>query len=336
MADIGDWSAPLQNLSNNIMNFAVTNSNYNKNRKLLKQQYKYQREAADIAYQRQMDFYKQQLEYNDPSAVRQRYEAAGINPNAAFGTAGSYQPQNAPTSVEAAGGVQAPYVSNNGFTYENPLDTMIKIAQARNIDANTQKVVGDTVEPGLTSEGVRLTNRLKESGVVSQDLAIQQQKFDYDFAVETRQQNVRKLDQSVYNMEQQFRVMTAQYETLMDQHRNNPDVLREIQSRVWMNYAHLGLMQAQADLARKGVYLTQAQIENISQQTSNLASTKALIEEQIKTEPYNRDLTRARAIMENIVSDDQSGNYPRLLRRMKQVGESFWSLILPKFLGGGN
>lgn len=322
MANLEGWDAVVQNIGNNAMNFAVSQSNYNKNKKLLKQQYKYQTEAANVAYQRQMDFYKQQLEYNDPSAVRKRYEAAGINPYAAFGTSGSYQPQNAPTSVEAAGGVNTPYISNNGFTYESPLDTMLKMAQARNVDASTQKIQGDTVEPGLVSEGVRITNRLKESSVISQDLSIQQQKFDYDFAVDTRAQNVRKLEQSVSNMEQQLQVMNAQYQVLMDQHSSSPEVLNEIKSRVWMNAAHVGLMKAQADLARKGVYLTEAQIENISRQTSNLESTKAFIEAQIKTEGANRRYLDAKAELSKIdLSDTRniSNNTRRIGKAIKYL-----------------
>lgn len=275
------------------MNFAVSNRNYKTNKKLLQQQYKYQTEAANVAWQRQMEFYNANNAYNSPSAVRKRYEDAGINPNAAFGTAGSYTPAQAPQSVQPAGSVQAPYVEGSGFSFRDPLDQLLKLSQIANIDASTKKTQGDTVEPGIVSEGVKLTNSLKSKQIISEQLGIDQQAFDLDFAKATREQNISKLDQSVRNMQQQFQVMSAQYETLMDQHRNNPEVVKEIQSRVWMNAAHVALMQAQADLAREGKFLTQAQIENLAQQTSNLESTKALIEKQIQTEGEKPALLRA-------------------------------------------
>lgn len=247
-----------------------------KNEKLMKKQFEYNEKSAENAYARQLDFYNRNNEYNDPSAVRQRYESAGINPNAAFGTAGSYTPAQASASAPQAGAVSAPYASDRGFNFADPLDAAIKAAQVRNIEANTAKTQGDTVAPGLVSEGVKLTNSLKEQQIISEKIAVDQQSFDLDFARDTRELNYSKLEQSVRNMEKQNNVLNVQYQTLMDQHRNNPTVVEELKSRIWKNAAQVGLMQAQAALARKGVNLTEAQIEKFVADTNNLAALTSL------------------------------------------------------------
>ena len=90
MANLDQYAPYVDAVGNAAMNFAMADLSYKKNKKLLQQQYKYQKEAADLAWQRQTQFYEDQKAYNDPNAVRQRYEAAGLNVNAAFGTAGSY------------------------------------------------------------------------------------------------------------------------------------------------------------------------------------------------------------------------------------------------------
>lgn len=289
-----------------------------KNEKLMKKQFEYNEKSAENAYARQLDFYNRNNQYNDPSAVRQRYEAAGVNPNAAFGTAGSYTPAQASATAPQAGAVSAPYASDRGFNFSDPLDAAIKAAQVRNIEANTAKTQGDTVAPGLVSEGVKLTNSLKEQQIISEKIAVDQQSFDLDFARDTRELNYSKLEQSVRNMEKQNDVLNAQYLTLMDQHRNNPTVVEELKSRIWKNAAQVGLMQAQAALARKGVHLTEAQIEKLSAEVSTLASTKALIDEQVKTEPRNRALIDAKAELEKIDLSDVR-NISDFNRRVSKV-----------------
>lgn len=295
-----------------IGSFAVSNSNYRKNKKLLAQQYKYQKEAAELAYQRQMEFYDKNNAYNDPSAVRARYEAAGINPTAAFGTAGSYTPAQASATAPQAGGVQAPYLDNASFEFRGVLEDMMKAAQIRNIDASTEKLKGDTVSPGLVSEGVKLTNSLKEQQIISEQIAVDQQSFDLDFARDTRELNYSKLEQSVRNMEKQNRVLNAQYATLMDQHRNNPTVVEELKSRMFKNAAQTGLMEAQASLARKGVHLSQAQIEKLTAETSNLPAMRAFIETQTKTEGHEAEIRRLQEALLALEKDNTGSRLTKL------------------------
>lgn len=294
-----------------------------KNEKLMKKQHEYNEESAEKAYQRQLDFYNRNNEYNDPSAVRQRYENAGINPNSAFGTAGSYTPAQASATAPQAGPVSAPYATDRGFNMTDPLDAAIKAAQVRNIEANTAKTEGDTVSPGLVSEGVRLTNSLKEQQIISEQIAVDQQSFDLDFARDTRELNYSKLEQSVRNMEKQNRVLNAQYATLMDQHRNNPTVVEELKSRMFKNAAQTGLMEAQASLARKGVHLSQAQIEKLTAETSNLPAMRAFIEAQAKTEGNRAEI----AYLQKLLLDLEERNTDKYLVRLRLITSALGGFI---------
>lgn len=261
--------------------------------KMAERQQEWNQQAADQAWQRQLEFYDKSNAYDAPDAVKKRYEDAGINPYAAFGTAGSYSPSQGLPNVDATQSSSLPHINPQGFTFQNPLDSALKLAQARNIEADTIKKQGETVEPGLNSEALRLSNSLLEKQITGQETTNDQKLFDLQFARDTRETNISKLQQSVKNMEEQAKTLNAQYLNLMDQHQRNPEVVEELKSRIWMNSARVALMSAQEDFARKGIHLTQAQIENLAQQTSNLESTKTLIEKQIETEGRKPGLIRA-------------------------------------------
>ena len=147
MANLDQYAPYVDAVGNAAMNFAMADLSYKKNKKLLQQQYKYQKEAAELAWQRQMQFYEDQKAYNDPNAVRQRYEAAGLNVNAAFGTAGSYSPTNAPSSVQPAGGVSTPYVDYTNMKFQSALSLAKQQAEIDLIKAQADETRGRTLNP---------------------------------------------------------------------------------------------------------------------------------------------------------------------------------------------
>ena len=59
MANLDQYTPYVDAVGNAAMNFALADLSYKKNKKLLRQQYKYQKEAADLAWQRQMQFYEE-------------------------------------------------------------------------------------------------------------------------------------------------------------------------------------------------------------------------------------------------------------------------------------
>ena len=84
----------------------------------------------------------------------------GLNVNAAFGTAGSYSPTNAPSSVQPAGGVSTPYVDYTNMKFQSALGLAKQMAEIDLIKAQADETRGRTLNPDETQRGQKLTNDL--------------------------------------------------------------------------------------------------------------------------------------------------------------------------------
>lgn len=223
------------------------------NKELLKLQNDYATEQADAAYEREKDFYNIQNAYNNPSAVRERYEAAGINVNSAFGTAGSYTPNQSSPSVPQADTISPPY-QNADVTFGDPLEAAYKMAMINNINAQTDKTKS---EIGDRDEFVRaqvLANNLAAENIISKQLANRQAEFDYQFAQDIRDLNIKNLIQRTSNLEAQYLNMAAEYEKTRADANLSQEKIKEINSIVNVNAARVGYFKAlekQADSNRE-------------------------------------------------------------------------------------
>ena len=214
MANLDQYAPYVDAVGSAAMNFAMADLSYKKNKKLLQQQYKYQKEAAELAWQRQMQFYEDQKAYNDPNAVRQRYEAAGLNVNAAFGTAGSYSPTNAPSSVQPAGGVSTPYVDYTNMKFQSALGLARQQAEIDLIKAQADETRGRTLDPDETQRGQKLGNdltalnaRLTDANIIGKGLANKLDSLDLRFRNEVYDTSVAIERQKALNIAKQYEVM---------------------------------------------------------------------------------------------------------------------------------
>lgn len=308
------------------MNFAMADLSYKKNKKLLKQQYKYQKEAAELAWQRQMQFYEDQKAYNDPNAVRQRYEAAGLNVNAAFGTAGSYSPTNAPSSVQPAGGVSTPYVDYTNMKFQSALSLARQQAEIDLIKAQTNETRGRTLDPGETQRGQKLGNdltalnaRLTDANIIGKGLANRLDSLDLRFRNEVYDTSVTIERQKALNIAKQYEVMNEDIARSVAGRSLTEDQRNEIQSRIWLNARNSALAQIQAEYHGK---LSQAQIDELVAKTDSLESTRKWLDERAKTEKASRRLTNAKAELSSIDLHDLR-NIPektrQITRSMKMI-----------------
>lgn len=240
------------------------------NKELLKLQNDYATAQADASYEREKDFYNIQNAYNNPSAVRERYEAAGINVNSAFGTSGSYTPNQSSPSVPQADTISPPY-QNADVTFGDPLEAAYKMAMINNINAQTEKTKGETPDSDETLRGQRLANDLLEQGVISKELANKQAQFDYDFAFDTRDLNIKNLKQRTSNLEAQYLNMAAEYEKTRAQAALSQEQARSIASIIELNGARVGYYKAMTRRAdsdtdlnafRKRVYISEADLND--------------------------------------------------------------------------
>lgn len=235
---------------------------YNYNRKLMKLQSEYNEQAAINSYQRQLDFYGIQNEYNDPSNVRKRYEAAGVNPYAAFGTAGSYTPAQQSASVPDQAGVGLPSTSLGPRPAFDPLDAILRAAQIRNINADTDKKRGDTLDPDETKRGQKLTNKLKELGIINQEIANESDSLDLQFQNDVYDVKVKTEEAKLKNIVKQYQEISARIaESVMNQHATAQQ-MKESASRIALNTVNAALAQTQNEWYGK---MAQAQIAELQQ-----------------------------------------------------------------------
>ncbi len=136
--------AAISTVGNAITGAFGAKKQHKRQKELMEIQNQYNIDAEDRAYQRQLDFYNIQNEYNDPSKVKQRYEDAGINPAAAFGTAGSYQPSTIPSDSGAGSAVGLPSASNPFANFHIDPKTFAEIELLK---AQKEKVEGETNDP---------------------------------------------------------------------------------------------------------------------------------------------------------------------------------------------
>lgn len=258
-------------LVNGLFNIGAARRQFKYQSKLQQQQYELNEKAAAAAYERQKDFYNIQNAYNDPTAVRDRYKNANINPTSAFGTAGSYTPaQQAATAPQGSG---AGLGTASAFPVADPIEQAYRLAMIRNVDADTKKKEGETLDPGETKRAQQLENQLRELKIVGQDTLNQQAQFNLEFDQAVRETNIEKLRQSVANMNQQYENMQAEYirisnATQLDQ--GQADLLRQ---QLELNTVHMALMRSQEKALKAGAALSYARIEEIG---SNMATANTM------------------------------------------------------------
>lgn len=90
--------------------------------------------AADKQYERQIELWNMQNSYNHPLAERKRIEEAGLNYAAVM--SGGVQDQSA-TPVQVPGNE---YAKHGAMPLGQIADTMVKFAQARNLDSSSRKM----------------------------------------------------------------------------------------------------------------------------------------------------------------------------------------------------
>ena len=314
-------------LVNGLFNIGAAKRQFKYQSKLQQQQYDLNEKAADAAFARQQQFYTQQRddqrEWESPSAIRSRYEDAGINPTSAFGIAGSYTPQQSPSGT--VGSQQGVGLGNaSAFPIADPIEQAYRLAMIRNVDADTKKKEGETLDPGETKRAQQLENKLRELNIVGQETLNQQAQFNLEFDQAVRETNIEKLRQSVANMKQQNENMQAEYIRILNGTQLDmaqADVLRD---QLRLNTAHIALMEAQEKAARAGAALDYKRIEEIGSNMSTANTMRDYLRN--KTSAIGNEAKRTEVLKE--IDEFERDNQGKLFNR-----ESIerWSRICKNF-----
>lgn len=271
-------------LVNGLFNIGAAKRQFKYQSKLQQQQYDLNEKAAESAFARQQQFYTQQRddqrEWEDPSAIKARYENANINPTAAFGTAGSYTPQQSPSG--AVGSQQGVGLGNaSAFPITDPIEQAYRLAMIRNVDADTKKKEGETLDPGETLRGQQLANDLKEAGLISQQLANSLSALDLQFKNEVYDTEVAIRKQTADNMAKQYEQMTQQIAESASKQLLNEEQAKQYASVIALNTAKAVLARTQSVWHGK---LSQAQINESLARIENMAADSSLKSAQQVTE----------------------------------------------------
>lgn len=137
-----DWVSSLVNAGAAIYSSEVSRQNTKKNIKAAKEQ-------AELAYQRELEMWNKQNDYNNPLNQMARLKAAGLNPNMMYGSgSGSASGNAAPASTPK---YNAPTLQYNYQPINIPQvlgayqDFRIKQAQINNLNANEENTRARTI-----------------------------------------------------------------------------------------------------------------------------------------------------------------------------------------------
>lgn len=252
------------------------------------QRYNERNMALQHEYQKKIIDYVN--DYNLPTKSVARWRAAGIAPQAVFG--------NSPGGAGVASDASAPSSDNPGTdsNFSRFTQTLAELQQMRNdkevadatvnkLNAEADKLRGDTKDQGETkrgqklyNDGLDLTNKLTASKVINQNTQNELDSLDLRMKNELFDTTVQIEKQKAENLAKQYEQMNQQIAESAAREKLTNEQVREVASRIALNAAYAYLANMQAEWHGK---VSQAQINEFVSKASNLDElTKVAKEDQ--------------------------------------------------------
>lgn len=215
-----DYLNPISAAVNAVTGFGslidtVTGGAENRARDMARYQFDLNEQAARNAYDRQVDFWNMQNEYNKPVNQMARYQEASINPNSVFGQVsgnaapGSSAPQAAPADVSSAMSVQYQKQAMMLQAARQMAETQLIKAQKENVDADTKNKDADTTGKNISNT---YQPQIYENTIQGQHVHTELEKKQTDLTVAEKDKVIKE---------------TAQIDASIDQIKANIEVLQE-------------------------------------------------------------------------------------------------------------
>lgn len=246
---------------------------YDYQQKLNENQQKWNEKNMAIQNQYQIDQWNRENAYNDPSAVRQRYEAAAISPQAAFGQGAasgagiSGSLSSAPSGGMPSSSFSMPHVNSFGGLGDSIVQGMNAMSTAKRVDAENKyteqqarkaKWENDVLNPILADLQTALKDEKVADATIKQiDSRFRSQLNELQVNEKTLSlgklsEEARKINQEILNMES--------VKSLTDEQRKAVSKsIEEMDSRIVLNEMHTRLAREEANLANSKSWLTDAQ-----------------------------------------------------------------------------
>lgn len=169
-----DWNSAAGMLSEVAANTAsgIVTSEFNKKntKELAAYDYQLAEEAAVSSYERQLDFWNKQNEYNTPSNQRTLLEQAGLNPALMYGSSVSSSTASSLSSTATGQGKTTP----TNYNLTGSMDIINKMAMATQI----KKTNADIDKTNAESEAIRAS--LPTHGLTQSKLSAEIEKLSLD------------------------------------------------------------------------------------------------------------------------------------------------------------
>lgn len=263
---------------------SLISGGYGKQKRLQSRQYEFQRQlneqmaginraAADVAYERQLDFWNKQNLYNSPSNQAKLREEAGLNPYALNGTLGGAGVSGGLPAVNP--GLSSSGGSVSGSFAPSPLGSLSSIqllsSQKRVLDTQADK---NAAEAGLTdyrknvAEPALASLRQSEEALARSNVKntdIRTALADLQLAFD-RESYPDRLDSVRYEAEQMnlgIRKLCIGIQLDKAELERQPDVARLLKMNVSKAAAEVAYLDAKRRFTEKGIELEDAQIKEL-------------------------------------------------------------------------
>lgn len=267
--------------------------------------------AAERQYQRQIDFWEKQNAYNDPSAVRERLEKAGLNASALL-AGGAMDAGGQAGNLSAVPGNNVDAVGRYAAV-ENPLSRMLQIAQLKNIEADTNE---KNKNAGLLAHTIELQDSqimLNESNRVLIDAKVLSEKataaltdvnreiaeLNRDITKATKEDRIFMIQQTADNLEAQWQILDQEYRSLKFQNDEmNPLYKEELAATIENLGVQTAYWKARAKLEDKNIQIADQELFGLTQEMYYLYGddyTNGIRDFERTTAEYNSNIARKRS-----------------------------------------
>ena len=126
-------------------NSKLQEEQFENNKELAEMQNKWNRENAEYVYQKDLEQWNRENEYNSPAAQMQRYKEAGLNPNLIYGQSNTAASSPSMSTTDAAG---YPMSGGSGVGDNMPSITIPNFYKEY-MDLKTQKMQQDSIQQNI-------------------------------------------------------------------------------------------------------------------------------------------------------------------------------------------
>lgn len=247
----------------------------------------YQDAAAEQAYQRQVEFWNMQNQYNRPSAQVARLKEAGLNPALAYGQGGNVSN----TAGQLSNVPKADYQNQNWINFQSSLGMLQQISELKNtekqrdvMDAQIKNLLANAGNRDAGTDQIRTyiglmemqkrTEDLKQKGMISaniaQDLQNELLAVELFYKDATEDAKLRELNSRVDKIISENNLNAEQAKAVRQSISESRARINKITSDIGVNDADISLKNSQLGF-------TEAQTKYVSEQT-RLYAAKAYSE----------------------------------------------------------